>query len=297
MATNMRFGDYALIDDAQPVQPKDHADDDVRNAVRIVEHNERKDRYVDEYGPERLRTAEGWGIRAQEIGPPVAREVRISYENAPRSSAPAKAEEEASGDDWTKAARSAFRTASGKPTASEREHGRQVVDRMELRHNGLDILDRFKDIDEQFRKDPVDAERRLAAEIATSHNDAILNNQALQEVRSYEAKHQFGPDERQMMQHLLLTGQAADMPSAHKQAKHLLALDIEDPYRRQVTASQRQLQAPEMAKAVNAVAEFESRYPDARSDGPRWERVRRILEAGKAPTIDAAWHMTRPSRT
>src|SRR5262249_25950273 len=103
-----------------------------------------------------------------------------------------------------------------------------------------------------------------------------------------------------LMQQLLLSGQAHDMPSAHAAAKHQLASDLKsaeenrfDGFRKDVISAQRQVEAPIMQAAHRAVAEWRQRVQPTPAED---RAVRGILENNErtgARTLDAAYALAR----
>jgi hypothetical protein len=237
-----------------------------------------------------------WNQNLKTHGPNSAFIARDIYQRWPRqdsarSSAAEPKEEDRNEDDHMASARKAFREVSRRQSPEDRDRALAGIDALEREHGTLGVIPLFNKWHQQLSANPQDAAPRIATEIANHVNDSILNQQAHQTVRDYKAQHQISPDEHSMMQHVLLNGWAADMKDAHKMARHLLALDVEDGYQRSVTAAQRQIDMPEDIQAKAEVEAWERRNPNA-SNATRG-RMRKLLLSEQARTLDEAYRMAR----
>jgi hypothetical protein len=92
------------------------------------------------------------------------------------------------------------------------------------------------------------------------------------------------------MQHLLATGQAYDMQSAHEEAQHLLATDIKDDHQRDVVAARRQIDAPQIARLR---VEYEA-FKRIVNPSPAIEaKMRKLLETERARSYEEAYKLAK----
>jgi hypothetical protein len=162
------------------------------------------------------------------------------------------------------------------------------LDRIQQRHGSLDVVNNFKRWDQQLRDNPAEY-ARVGQEIANNINDSVGMQQAHAIASEYQQQRKISDEERAVMSRVLQSGEANNLPVAHAYARYELATDIKDSHERDVVAAQRQLEGPKAFFARVAVFDFERRHPQARQDRKRWSRMRELLDARKAQTLDEAW--------
>ena len=269
---------------------RDFADDDVRNAMREVGARENRERIASDLGLDGVSAAEAWDQRISQIGPNAALEAAQLYASAPRPSA--KAEEERDEPDHMRTVRAAFRAVAEKESRQATMPAALAgINRLEQRHGSLGLVDKFRKWDEQLRANPADAAPRVAREIADTVNESLEMQQAHQTLQNYQARHKISDDERALMSRMLRGGEAYDLPTAHAMARHELALEIKDPWEREVVAAQRAAEAVPMYFARLEVDNWRRRNPGV--SGAIEARMQKLLEAGKAQNMDEAYALAR----
>jgi hypothetical protein len=283
---------FDLIDTTMPVVPKDHADDDVRKAFQSVKEKERIESAADQYGHDGIHQMEAWNSEIKRVGPDAAKSAGLYYATNPRS-APAEVEEERTEDEITAAARKAYKQESKKQTAEQKAAAIDGVRRLSIEHGGVGIIDTFAGWHQQLQQNPYDAAPRIQREIAERVNTSVLQNRAVQAVAEWDKRSKnVTPEQRQLMSELLMSRRAADLAESERASRYLLALDVEDPWKREVTASQRQAEEAQMHVARQTVDAWKRAHPDIAGDQKRMNRMRRLLEKEQVRTLDEAAEAT-----
>jgi hypothetical protein len=237
-----------LIDEVpKRLVEKDHADTDVRVAMKSVAEKERIESMADRYGYDGIHQMENWNAEIKRSGPDAAKTAGLYYATNPRS-AP-EVEEERTEDEITAAARSAYRQESKKQTAEQKAAAVDSIRRLASEHGDVGIVDTFAGWHQQLQHNPYDAAPRIQREIAGRVNEAIAMQEAHQIASEYQRQHQISNEERALMVRVLNNGEAHDMSSAHKLAKWYLAQDVKDGHERDVVAARRKLEGARMSLA------------------------------------------------
>lgn len=289
----------SLIDEvAKTDQPRDTALDETRRAARDVAHSERRQAYLEEFGAEGISRANEWSDQITQHGPKAALHAASLYAIQPRPAQPK--EEQRDDGDHMAAARSAYRATVAKEAhAGDRHQARAGLDRFEQGWGTLDALDNFKRWDQLLREDPAGNGPRIAQEIHQGLSDAVAQQQANKSLAEYQSKHRISNDEHAIMYRLLRQGLAKDLPSAHAQARHELAGDVEDQvrgYSRDVASVVRQLEAPAEINARAQVDEFRRSHPEVQPGTAINERMKRLLQSETVQTMDEAYKLAKRMR-
>jgi hypothetical protein len=284
----MKNGEPVLQDHVQTrLVPKDHGDDDVRQAWAECVENERRERLASDLGSDGVAAVSAWDNRIEQVGPRAALEAAQIYQTAPR---PSVAQEESHDDDsWQGAARSAYRSAKQKAERQGNlDHARYGLGQLERKYGTLDVIEDFYlPSHRALTENALDAGPRIATQIQQYIDGANLDAAAAKTVASYGKK--ISAQERPLMQDILAGGYADNLETAQQMARHELALDV-DEFGRGVVAAQRRLERPQMAAANREVAAWRAavRPSEAEERGVKW-----LLENGKCETLDEAYKLTK----
>jgi hypothetical protein len=283
------YGAYSPSHDEvlRQVEKIDHADDSVREAMQQVSANERRERLAGELGSSGVAALSTWHNRIHEVGPRAALEAAQLYQTAPRP--PAVVEEEHDDPDHQAAARSAYRSAKQRAERQgDMDSARSGLDQFERRYGSLDVVENsYLPWHQQLTANPMDAGPRIASEIQQRINGAVADQWAAKTVASY-GKH-ISPEEHGLMREILAGNYADDMQTAQAMAKYELALDV-DEFGRDAARAKRQMERREMAQAHRELAVFRHHMrPTQRQE----DKMKALLESGKAPNLESAWRMIK----
>jgi hypothetical protein len=281
-----------LIDEVgKKIVERDRADNDVRSALREVSARETKQSLASELGLDGVAAVEQWDHYIEKNGPAAARHAAELYATAPRI-LETKEQDRHEGD-HEKSARAAYRQVADRERRQANMPATLAgLDRIQQRHGSLDVVNSFKRWDQQLRDNPAEYVR-VGQEIANNINDSVGMQQAHALASDYQRQNPMTDEERQIAAQVLQSRRIDNLPLAHGYAKWVLANDIKDEHTRAVIAARRAGEGPDMFLARINVAEFESRYPNARKDRRLWGRMQQLLETSKARSVDEAYQMAR----
>jgi hypothetical protein len=176
-----------LIDEVpKRLVEKDHADTDVRVAMKSVAEKERIESMADRYGHDGIHQMESWNAEIKRSGPDAAKTAGLYYATNPRS-AP-EVEEERTEDEITAAARRAYNQESKKQTAEQKTAAINGIHRLASEHGDVGIVDTFAGWHQQLQHNPYDAAPRIQREIVDRTNGSLLDQQAYQTAKDYERR-------------------------------------------------------------------------------------------------------------
>jgi hypothetical protein len=280
---------YSPSDDEpiRRVEKIDHGDSDVREAVRQVAENERREKLAQDLGAYGVSAVDAWHTRAEQIGPRAAVEFGQLYATSPRP--PTPVDEERQEDDISAAARKAYREEARKAEhRGDLDSARMGIGRLEQRL-GLDGIDQYRQWYDQFVKsdNPVLTGAQVGTHMAQLIDGVNQQAAANKTVASYGRR--ISDEEHPLMQDILARGYADNMETAQAMARYELAMDV-DEFGRDATRAKRQMERREMAQAHRELAVFRHHMkPTQRQE----DRMKALLESGKAPDLETAWRKVK----
>ena len=278
-------------------QVRDFADDDVRSAMAEVGAREQRERYAADLGADGVRELLYFNDRVKNAGPNAAKEYADYVSTRPRPPATPKEEARDEPDDHMRAARAAYRSAEEKANrAAEMPAAHSGLDRFERNNGSLEAVGKLIEYGREIRQNP-NAWQQVAHDIAGNLNANVTLPPLENLAGDFIARNKVSDEELAIMMSTIpqfdSTGdKAADLAAAHAYARYVTAPDIkDDPHKREVIASMRAQEGPQMFFARQEVADWDRRHPNV-STATR-NRMQSLLEAGKAQNLDHAYEMVK----